>query len=77
MKIIKLKSLKFGVDGVRSNYEKPIRVGKVRFNDGTFLCDPDFGIMFGVFAKEIEPGCYQSTKITTHFMYEEGVEDDE
>lgn len=70
MEIITLKSFKFGVDGPQSNYKEPIRAGKVRYKDGTFLYDLYFGVMFGYFAKEIEPKVYKSTIAANHYMYE-------
>jgi len=72
-KIILLRSLKFGVDGKRYNYDEPIKAVKKEYQDGNHLCHSVGGIITEVFAKEIEPGVYQSTSLKTHFMFENEV----
>ena len=71
MEEVILRSYKIGLDVKRLNYDTPIRECKREFSDGVFLVDSLTGT---IFAKEIQPGIYQSLRLSNHFMYEEAVE---
>lgn len=69
MNIVVLKSSKCR-DTKHLNYPEPLEYRKIKLANGVFLCDKVCGMMFGPVAKQVGEGVWQSTHLSTHFMYE-------